>query len=190
MSRVSHMLTVLLAAVALHLAADAGATAPTPAPAPAATEATNARPPPESGALMLLQPTWLIQRRVPSAGALAEYVNAVKAAIHAGVADQAVSPSGGWVVVAVRAGGQSMVWTDMEPRLPAELMASLEAAVLAVPVLEVNEGTEVFAIATSLAGGPTRAAIPHPEAWEAAMEGRDEPMEIGALVDIVWPPSP
>lgn len=189
MSRFFHMLPVLLAAIALQPAAAAGAMAPANASTASGTEAVAARPGPESGALMLLQPTSLIQRRVPSAAALSDYVNAVKAAIRAGVADQAAPPSGGWVVVAVRPGGHSMVWTDLEPRVPAELAARLEASVLAVPVLEVNEGTVVFAIATSLSGGPTLAEMPRPEAWEAAMEGREGPMEIGALVDIVWPPS-
>ena len=80
-----------------------------------------------------------------------------------------------------------MVWLDFKPSLPAKTATELRAAILAVPAFEARGGVVVFALSSSLWGSPVSEGFPNPPEWRKAMEGRSEPMEIGELVERVWP---
>ena len=135
----------------------------------------------------LMQPDVLLKERVPSFHSLSEYIRAVHGAAEAALAGAHPSPASGYLVLAVRPGGQSMVWLDFKPSLPEKTATELRAAILAVPVFEARGGVVVFALSSSLWGFPVSKNIPNPPEWRKAMEGRSETTEIGELVERVWP---
>ena len=83
-----------------------------------------------------------------------------------------------------------MVWFDFKPALPEPTTISLRAAILEVPPFEAKNGAVVLALNSALWGAPSATGFPNPPEWSKAMEGRTEPMEIGDLVDKVWPGGP
>ena len=79
------------------------------------------------------------------------------------------------------------MWFDFKPALPEPTASRLRAAILEVPAFEAKEGAVVFALNSSLWGAPAPTGFPSPQDWNSAMQGHAEPLEIGALVDKVWP---
>lgn len=154
------------------------------------TFTATAATPYHSESVMLLQPDSVLQERVPSVDALANYIKAVQATSDQALSGQAPSPTGGYLVLAVRPGGQSMVWLDFKPALPAPTAAKLRAAILAVPAFEAQNGVVVIALNSSLWGAPASSTFTSPQEWTDAMRGHDGPMEVGELVDKVWPGRP
>lgn len=140
-----------------------------------------------TGKIMLLQPEGILEARVPSVPAFSEYIIAVHSAAERALADDQPHSASGYLVLAVRPGRKSMIWLDFKPGLPESSAAKLRAAILAVPAFEVRGGNVVFALSVSLWDAPASQAFPRPEEWSKAMEGHDEPIEIGELVDKVWP---
>jgi hypothetical protein len=140
--------------------------------------------------IVLLQPDFVLKERAPSVPALSEYIKAVQAAAGSALAGEQPHPASGHLVLAVRPGGQSMVWLDFKPELPESSAARLRTAILAVPAFEARGGVVVFALNSSLWGVPASQGFPNPREWSKAMEGRSDPIEIGDLVDMVWPGSP
>ena len=137
--------------------------------------------------IMLLQPDFVLKERVPSIDSLSGYIKAVQSSAGHALSGTTPTPASGYLVLAVRPGGQSMVWLDFKPALPEPTAAKLRAAILSVPAFEANNGTVVFALNSSLWGGQPASGFPNPPEWSKAMGGRDEPVEIGDLVDKVWP---
>lgn len=137
--------------------------------------------------LTLLQPDFVLKERVPSIDSLSAYIKDVQGAAAAALAEEPPHPASGHLVLAVRPGRQSMVWLDFEPDLPEATAAKLRAAILAVPAFEAREGVVVFSLNSSLWGAAASQGFPNPPEWRKAMEGHDDPVEIGELVEKVWP---
>lgn len=135
----------------------------------------------------LLQPEFVLNERVASIGALSGYIKAVQVSAEKALSGTTVTPATGYLVLAVRPGGRSMVWFDFKPALPEPTASRLRAAILEVPAFEAKEGAVVFALNSSLWGAPAPTGFPSPPEWNSAMQGHAEPLEIGALVDKVWP---
>jgi hypothetical protein len=152
-----------------------------------ASVTTFAATPYKTESIMLLQPDFVLQERTSSVEALSNYIKAVQAASESVLVKEPPSPTGGYLVLAVRPGGQSMTWLDFQPTLPTPLADRLKTAILAVPPFQARKGVVVFALKVSLWDAPLIQSFPNPTEWSKAMEGRDEPMEIGDLVDKVWP---
>jgi hypothetical protein len=136
--------------------------------------------------VMLLQPDFVLKERAPSVESLSQYIKAVQGAAEKALSGEHPHPAGGYLVLAVRPGGQSMVWLDFKPHLPELIATKLRKAILEVPAFDARGGVVVFALNSSLWEAPASQSFPNPEEWSAAMEGRSEPMEIGDLVDMVW----
>jgi len=151
------------------------------------SSAASAATPYRTENILLLQPDFVLKERAPSVPALSEYIKAVQSAAENALADEQPYPASGYLVLAVRPGGKSMVWLDFKPGLPESSAAKLRAAILAVPAFEARGGVVVFALNSSLWDSPGSQDFPNPPEWSKAMEGRSEPMEIGDLVDKVWP---
>ena len=138
--------------------------------------------------IMLLQPEFVLKERVPSVNSLTGYIKSVQDTAKTTLSEEPSNPTGGFLVLAVRPGKESMVWLDFKPALPQETADRLRAAINAVPPFSAKKGTVVFALNVTLWGGSPVAGFPNPAEWSKAMEGHDEPMEIGELVDkLVWP---
>lgn len=144
----------------------------------------------ESKSIMLLQPDFILEERVPSIEALAAYLKAVQDTAAHVLADEAPIPTGGFLVLAVRPGGRSMAWLDLVPALPDAVDSKLRAAILRVPPFEARAGVVVVALKASLWGGTPSREFPHPAEWSRAMEGGSEAVEVGDLVNQIWPESP
>ncbi len=149
--------------------------------------AASAATPYRTESIVLLQPDFVLKERVPSVQSLSEYMKAVQSAAESALADEQPHPATGFLVLAVRPGRQSMVWLDFKPSLPEPTAAKLRTAILAVPAFEARGGVVVFALNSSLWDSPPSQGFPNPQEWSKAMEGRSEPMEVGDLVDKVWP---
>lgn len=141
----------------------------------------------ELQSIMLLQPESVIGERVPSVDSLSKYIRAIQAATGSALGNEAPSPASGYIVLAVRPGGESNVWFDFQPALPEETESRLRAAILAVPPFAAKSGTVVFALNVTLWDAPPVSGMPNPSAWRKAAEGHSNEIEVGDLVDKVWP---
>ncbi|MDV0438320.1 hypothetical protein [Xanthomonas sacchari] len=139
--------------------------------------------------LMLLQPEAVMRERAENIDALAAYVKALDATASRELSRVSTPrPTAGFVAVAVRPGGRSRVWLDVTPALPDTVANTLVAALERVPPFQARSGVVVFALNVTLWGAPpTERLGPSPAAWQRAAEGQAAPMEIGDLVDRVWP---
>jgi hypothetical protein len=138
--------------------------------------------------IMLLQPEFVLQERVPSVNQLSDYIKAVQNAAGLALSGKPQSPTSGQLVIAVRPGGQSKVWLDFVPALPEPTASALRQALEAVPPFQAQGGVVVFSLNSILWGAPPSSRPPAPAEWTEAMKGRTEPEEIGSLVERVWPP--
>lgn len=138
--------------------------------------------------IMLLQPDFVLQERV-RIDELAQYIQAVNAATKANLESVAEPmPSSGFVVMAVRPGGRSRAWLDFTPPLAPATADGLRSALERVPPFQAKEGVVVFAIRSTLWGAAaTQQQGPLPAEWKQALAAPDASMEIGELVDRIWP---
>ncbi|MBB6368515.1 hypothetical protein FHR56_003694 [Xanthomonas sacchari] len=139
--------------------------------------------------LMLLQPDSVMRERAEHIEALAAYVKALNAAASRELARVGTPrPAAGFVAVAVRPGGRSRIWLDLAPALPDATATALTTALERVPPFQAKGGVVVFALNVTLWDAPpTERQGPAPAAWQRAAEGQRAPMEIGDLVERVWP---
>jgi hypothetical protein len=138
--------------------------------------------------IMLLQPDWVMRERASDVKAFAAYINGIKEAANKEALQEAkAKPSAGYIIAAVRPSGKSKIWLDFSPPLSKEMYSKLEKAIEAVPPLNVQGGVVVFAINSTLWGASPIQRSPNPEEWSKVERGLKEPMEIGALMDRVWP---
>ncbi|WP_244667338.1 hypothetical protein [Xanthomonas sp. D-109] len=139
--------------------------------------------------LMLLQPEAVMRERAENVDALAAYVKALDATASRELSRVSTPrPTSGFVAVAVRPGGRSRVWLDVTPALPDTVANTLVTALERVPPFQASGGVVVFALNVTLWGAPpTERQGPSPAAWQRAAEGQAAPMQIGDLVDRVWP---
>jgi hypothetical protein len=138
--------------------------------------------------VVLLQHGDVMQQRVQSVDAMAEYVRKVQDAAATGLQLQFQrKPAGGFIVVAVRPNGKTKAWVDIEPEMPGATQAALCQSIEKVPPLEVRHGIVVFAIKVSIWGGkaPSRFA-PAPSEWKAQAQRAGKALEVSELVERVW----
>jgi len=161
----------LLAAILLLLAAVA---------APAAEPLTHFN-------VVLLQPSSVLEERVPSVDAMADYIKAVQAASREAVlASGARQSVGGFIVVAVKPGLKSQVWLDFDTLTDLEIQQQITDRVKAVKPFDATKGPVVFALKVATWGGKeSRRTAPLPSAWKQAMQGQ-APVEVGDLVERIW----
>jgi hypothetical protein len=147
-----------------------------------------AAPPYALNSVTLLQPESVLQERVARPEDLAAYITAVNAAAAEALAQQVPHPAAGFVVLAVRPRGGSRVWLDFAPPLPKAVDARLRSALEAVEPFRARIGVVVVALNTSLWGAPpTTRPTPQPEEWREAAAASAVPIEIGELVERLWP---
>jgi len=144
--------------------------------------------------VVLLQPSAVLEARVASVDALAEYIKAVQAALREAVAGSEAQEKtrqsvGGFIVLAVRPGLQSRVWIDFDQLLDLEVRKQIALKVGAVKPFEAREGPVVFALKVALWDGKESKRIaPLPAEWKrsAAAAPGAAPPEVGALVESIW----
>jgi hypothetical protein len=149
---------------------------------------TRAAEPLQRVGVVLLQPSNVLEARVPSVDAMADYVRAIESAARdAVVGSLSKRPAGGFIVVAVRPNRQSRVWLDFAPVLNFQTGQQIVAKVGALEPFDARDGPVVFAVQVSLWGGaaPPRVA-PTPPEWKAVTEQTGKPLEIDALIARVW----
>lgn len=154
-----------------------------------ASSSASAAEPMEMSSVVLLQPESVLQQRVPDVAALGIYAKAVVSAASTVLRASSNHPvTGGFLVLAVRPGQKSKVWLDFDPALPPELADAVVAKAQAVTPLSVNGGPVALALRVRLWGGPAPSdKMPAPAEWRAATQKLDRPIEIGELIERVWP---
>lgn len=137
--------------------------------------------------VILLQPSSMLEARVPNVGSMAEYVKAVEAAAReAVVASGAKQSVGGFIVIAVRPGARSNVWLDFDALLDLALRKQLVARIRAVPPFEAVKGPVVFALKVATWDSkPSKRLAPAPVEWKDAA-GVGTRLEVGELVERIW----
>jgi hypothetical protein len=142
----------------------------------------------EKGSIVLLQPEISLQEKNPDVAAVSDYITEAQRRFSSILAPESLSKTSGFIVFAVRAGRKSNVWLDFKPALPPETEAKVLASIKAIPPFNVTKGTMVFAVQASVGGAdlPT-SPTPFPKEWQAAIAGNNEPIEVEALVQRVWP---
>ena len=137
--------------------------------------------------VVLLQPSSILEERVQSVDAMAEYIKAVQSALReAVIASGSKQSVGGFVVVAVRPGLQSKVWLDFDTLLDLEVRKQMTLQVMAVKPFEALKGPVVFALKVALWNGKeSKRVAPAPAEWKNATRGA-APLEVGELVEKLW----
>lgn len=141
--------------------------------------------------VVLLQPNAVVQERVPSVDAMADYIQAVEAAAReAVVASTARQSVGGFVVVAVRPGLQARAWLDFDTLVDLDLQRRILAQVQAVKPFAAKDGPVVFALKVGTWDAPpSRRQLPLPAEWRQAIR-EGAPQAVEALVRHLWPAQP
>lgn len=153
------------------------------------TALCEAQSPFEQKGITILQTEEVFFGRVPGMSAFEVYVKELVDGVDKAVGKLPKStPTGGFLVVAVKPGGRSRVWLDLSPDLVAEASNAIQDAAQRVYPTPVNNGVALFAIKISLWGGEVpQGMVPRPQAWEAEGEKAGGPIELGDLVMRVWP---
>lgn len=138
--------------------------------------------------VVLLQPSPVVEARVPSVDAMADYIKEVEAAVrHAVQASPARQSVAGFLVVAVRPGRRSKAWLDFDTLVDLGLQRDIVARVQAVKPFEAKDGPVVFAVKLALWDAkPSKRQVPLPAEWRSA-RGDGAPQEVEALVERLWP---
>jgi hypothetical protein len=137
--------------------------------------------------VLLLQPSAVLEERVPSVDAMAAYIKAVEvAAGEAVIASEARQAVGGFIVIAVRPGPRSKVWLDFDVLLDLRLRQQFIDRIEAVKPFEAIKGPVVFALKVATwTGRESKRPAPAPAEWRQA-SGPGAPLEVGELVERIW----
>ena len=154
----------------------------------AATLCARASEPVTKFGVVLLQPGSVLEDRVPSVDAMAEYIKAVEAASREAVrAIPLKQAASGFIVIAIRPGQKSKVWLDFDTLLDSQVSQQLVARVTAVPPFEARHGPVVVALKVALWDGrESRRVAPSPAEWKAVTKQAGRPLEIDNLIQRVW----
>lgn len=138
--------------------------------------------------VVLLQPSTVLEERVPSVDAMAEYIKSVEAASRAAVLASALRQSaGGFIVIAVRPGLQSRVWLDFDTLLDADISREIVSRVTQVRPFDARKGPVVFALKVAVWDGrESRRVAPSPSEWKAATKQAGRPLDIDSMIQRVW----
>ena len=138
--------------------------------------------------VVLLQSSKLLEERVASIDAMAEYVRAVEAAARDGVlASPSKRPAAGFIVVAVKPGERSRVWLDFDSSSNFQTSREIVTKVGALKPFEARKGPVVFALKVGLWGASeSKRVAPSPSEWKAATQQAGRQLELDELVDNVW----
>jgi hypothetical protein len=138
--------------------------------------------------VVLLQPSSVLEERVASVDAMAEYIKSIEAASREAVlASQLKQSASGFIVVAVRPGQVSKVWLDFDTLLNLETSRQMVAKITAVKPFEAHQGPVVFALKVALWDGrESKRVAPSPAEWKAATKKAGRPLDIDSLVENVW----
>ena len=136
----------------------------------------------------LLQPEHVLQERVSNVSDLSNYLEAVEVNVGKVVATITPhQPASGFIVVAVRPGQKSNAWLDIAPPLSQQEASKLLDAAKSVRPFSAKGGVVLVGLKVGLWGGSEVAAVsPFPAEWRAAANAAGKPMEVGALVEMVW----
>ncbi len=139
--------------------------------------------------VVLLQSSTLLEERVASIDAMAEYVRAVEAAARDGVlASPSKRPAAGFIVVAVKPGERARVWLDFDAPPNFQTSRQIVTKVGAMKPFEARKGPVVFALKVGLWDAfESKRVAPSPPDWKAATEKVGRQLELDQLVDTVWP---
>jgi hypothetical protein len=138
--------------------------------------------------VVLLQPSSVLEARVLSLDAMAQYIGAVEvAAKQAALAGQSTRPAAGFIVVAVQPGARSRVWLDFDAPPTFEISRQLVNKIGAVPPFEVRGGPVVFALKVGLWGAfESKRIAPSPAEWKAVTHKAGKQLEIDELMEQLW----
>ncbi|MCW5658365.1 MAG: hypothetical protein KIT60_11735 [Burkholderiaceae bacterium] len=138
--------------------------------------------------VVLLQSSAVLEARVASIDAMAEYIRAVEAAAReAVIAAGSTRPAAGFIVVAVQPGARSRVWLDFDAAPTFETGRQLMTRIGAVRPFEARNGPVVFALKVGLWDAfESKRVAPSPAAWKAAMHKAGKPLEIDELMELLW----
>jgi hypothetical protein len=138
--------------------------------------------------IVLLQPSSVLEDRVSSVDAMAEYIKSVEAASREAVLASALRQSaGGFIVIAVRPGQKSKVWLDFDSLLDADIGRQIVSRVTQVRPFDARKGPVVFALKVAVWDGrESRRVAPAPSEWKAATKQAGRPLDIDSMIERVW----
>ena len=154
----------------------------------AATGWAQAAEPITKFGVVLLQPSSVLEERVPSVDAMADYIKAIEVASREAVlASPLRQAAGGFIVVAVRPGQKSKVWLDFDSLLDSEMSKQIVTRATAVAPFEARQGPVVFALKVGLWDGrESKRVAPSPSEWKAATKQAGRQLDIDSMIRRVW----
>jgi hypothetical protein len=140
------------------------------------------------GTLVLLQPESVLQERELNIEEFATFIKAAQTSAELVWKTRELTPSSGFLVIAVREGGKVNAWVDFEPALPQKVDSATTKAIRFVPAFHVSKGTVVFAIKVAINGASeTKRQTPMPKEWKSVSKSQLLPVELENLVKLAWP---
>jgi hypothetical protein len=130
----------------------------------------------------------VLEARVVSLDAMAQYIRNVEAAAKEGVlAARSTRPAAGFIVLAVQPGERSRVWLDFDSPPSFETGQQLVARIGAVKPFEVRNGPVVVALKVGLWDAfESKRIAPSPAQWKAQMQKAGKQLEIDELMEQLW----
>lgn len=138
--------------------------------------------------IVLYQPHYVFDERMPDSSKLADYIKRLQDVCQRFFANT-TKPETLDVVVAVRPGRQSRVWfVSSVQSAPDESRKSLRRDLEKVTPCSVTGGAIAFAIAARIAGGDgkQRKDIPMPIEWQRAAQRKTDIVIPDGILDAVW----
>lgn len=136
--------------------------------------------------LVLLQPDFVLQERISDVNTFADFTKREEKLFRDIVSQEKLSPSAGYMILAVRSKNQINVWFDMQPALPKALEAKLKREIRNSVGIPVTGGTAIVAISVSINGAKATKNMPNPREWRDAAKANGKVIEAEDLVNLVW----
>ena len=119
---------------------------------------------------------------------LGRYSRGVQSAVYKALKSAKLSPSAGYLVIAVRSDGDVATWLDMKPAVHEYYDNQIYETVRRLQPPLIKEGIFVFAIKMAIdTPVHTKKAVPNPPGFDEARKKLADPNSIEHLVLSMWP---
>lgn len=136
----------------------------------------------------LLQPNFVYAESGIDAAQIASVIRSTVEEVNQAWENETLPAGFGFIVIALRSNGQLNAWLDIEPELPEAIQNRAIMRIRQSQGPHFEASTIVFAICVSINNGHIdEQKKPFPQAWQKFLSTYASPIEIGELVNLLWP---
>ncbi len=140
--------------------------------------------------LSLYQPEAILSERMPSVKVLAEFTRVIQESIEPSLRSSPnIGPLQYSIIVAIKPGGKIKTWAYAPDEAKAIVLSKTVTLdpTKPLPTVPAVSGLLLFGLNWSLNGGAISNTNPTPKEWQDQAKALGRTIEIGELVEILWP---